>query len=250
MADFDHNYIFSGRYMVIRNDGGDVTEADMQNFLTLWPDAEYYTEHANRLSVIGVKKEEPLPEGFSWVTVRSQFALMDDEKSYPVARAKALLEWRRDSRFCGRCGARLVESTTFTAMECPECGNQIFPRINPCVITLVHKGDQILLARHAQRNQDVYACLAGFVEAGETIEHAVRREIMEETGIKVKNIKYYGSQSWPFPAQLMFGFTAEYESGEIKIQPEEIADAQWFSRDNSPATPTEGSIAYKLIHNT
>ena len=114
---------------------------------------------------------------------------------------------------------------------------------------LVSKGDKILLARHAQRNQDVYTCLAGFVEAGESIEHAVRREIMEETGIKVKNIKYFGSQSWPFPANLMFGFTAEYESGEITPQADEIADAQWFDRDNSPATPPKGSIAYKLIHN-
>ena len=135
-------------------------------------------------------------------------------------------------------------------MDCPQCGNQIFPRINPCVIMLVSKGNQILLARHAQRNQDVYTCLAGFVEAGESIEHAVRREIMEETGIKVKNIKYFGSQSWPFPAQLMFGFTAEYESGDIIPQPGEIADAQWFVRDHCPATPQKGSIAYKLIHNS
>ena len=133
-------------------------------------------------------------------------------------------------------------------MECPECANQIFPRINPCVIMLVKKGNKILLARHAQRNQDIYTCLAGFVEAGETIEQAVHREIMEETGIKVKNVKYFGSQSWPFPAQLMFGFTAEYDSGEIKLQPDEIADAAWFDRGNHPATPPEGSIAYKLIN--
>ena len=235
--------------MVMCNDGGNLTEADIRKFQNLWLDAEHYTESANGINVLGINDNRPLPEGYKWVTVRSRFAEMDDEESYPVARAKALLEWRRDTKFCGRCGAQLVESKEFTAMECPHCHNLIFPRINPCVIMLVSKCDEILLARHSQRNQDVYTCLAGFVEAGESIEHAVSREIMEETGIKVKNIKYFGSQSWPFPAQLMFGFTAEYESGDITPQPGEIADAQWFDRDHCPATPAKGSIAYRLIHN-
>ncbi|MCR5456152.1 MAG: NAD(+) diphosphatase [Bacteroidales bacterium] len=248
MSELEHNYIFNGRNMVVRNDGCRLTEADIEQLASLWPDAEHYTEQANSISVLGVPDDRALPEGFGWTTVRSRFADMDDEHTYPIARAKALLEWRRNARYCGHCGSPLVESKEFTAMDCPKCGNQIFPRINPCVIMLVSKGDEILLARHAQRNQDVYTCLAGFVEAGESIEHAVRREIMEETGITVKNIKYYGSQSWPFPAQLMFGFTAEYESGTITPQPGEIADAQWFHRSNCPATPPKGSIAYKLIH--
>lgn len=234
--------------MVVRADGGSLTEADIQQFQNLWQDAEHYTEAVNGINVLGIREYRPLPDGFKWVTVRSRFAEMDDEDSYPVARAKALLEWRRDTKYCGRCGTELVENKEFTAMECPDCHNLIFPRINPCVIMLVSKDDQILLARHAQRNQDVYTCLAGFVEAGESIEHAVSREIMEETGIRVKNVKYFGSQSWPFPAQLMFGFTAEYESGEIVPQPGEIADAQWFDRDHCPATPAKGSLAYRLIH--
>lgn len=249
MSEFLHNYIFNKREMVVRNDGANLTEADIQKFQEMWQDAEHCTEAANGINVIGIQESRPLPEGYKWATVRSLFAEMDDEACYPVARAKALLEWRRDARYCGRCGASLVESKEFTAMECPQCGNLIFPRINPCVIMLVSKGDEILLARHAQRNQDIYTCLAGFVEAGESIEHAVSREIMEETGIKVKNIKYFGSQSWPFPAQLMFGFTAEYESGTIIPQPGEIADAQWFPRSKCPATPAKGSIAYRLIHN-
>ena len=109
-------------------------------------------------------------------------------------------------------------------------------------------GNEILLARHLQRNQDVYACIAGFMEAGETAEHAVRREILEETGISVKNIHYLGSQSWQFPDQLMLAFTAEYESGEINVQKEELIEAGWFDRNNCPATPQPGSIAYRLIH--
>ena len=134
-----------------------------------------------------------------------------------------------------------------TARVCPDCGNIIYPRIDPCIIVLVYKEGKILLARHVQRNQDIYACIAGFVEAGEPIEHAVEREIMEETGLKVKNIRYFGSQSWPFPAQLMFGFIADYESGEISLQAEEISDAQWFDPDHCPASPQPGSIAYRLI---
>ncbi len=123
----------------------------------------------------------------------------------------------------------------------------IYPRIEPCIIVLVHKEGKILLANHAQRNQDIYACLAGFVEAGESIEHAVEREIWEETHPRVKNIRYFGSQRWPFPSQLMLGFTADYESGEIELQREEIADAQWFDPHHCPASPPPGSIAWQLI---
>lgn len=185
---------------------------------------------------------------YSRQELRQFYAENNEETASKVFRAKALSEWRKKTVFCPRCGARLVDSTEFIAMQCPDCGDLLFPRIDPCIIVLVRKGDKILLARHVQRNQDIYACLAGFVEAGETIENAVRREIFEETGIKVKNIQYRGSQSWPFPQQLMLGFYADYESGEIKIQKEEITDARWFDRDNLPASPAPGSIAYKLIH--
>ena len=188
-------------------------------------------------------------DSYSRQELRQFYAEHDEETASKVFRAKALSEWRKKTVFCPRCGARLVESKDFTAMQCPDCGELLFPRIDPCIIVLVRKGEKILLARHAQRNQDIYACLAGFVEAGETIENAVRREIFEETGIKVKNIQYRGSQSWPFPQQLMLGFYADYESGEITLQKEEITDAQWFDRDNLPASPAPGSIAYKLIHN-
>ncbi len=113
---------------------------------------------------------------------------------------------------------------------------------------LVSRGDEILLALHRQRNIQRYSCLAGFMEAGESAEQAVQREIMEETGIRVRNVRYFGSQSWPFPSQLMLGFTAEYESGEIRVQEEELREARWFLRSECPATPPPGSLAYRLIH--
>jgi len=187
-------------------------------------------------------------DNYSRQELRQFYATHDEDTSSKVFRAKALSEWRKKFVFCPKCGKRLHENKDITAMECHECGELIFPRIDPCIIVVVRRGNKILLARHTQRNQDIYACLAGYVEAGETIEHAVHREIFEETGIKVKNLQYRGSQSWPFPQQLMLGFYADYESGEIKVQEEEIQDAQWFDKDNLPATPAPGSIAYKLIH--
>ena len=188
-------------------------------------------------------------DSYSRQELRQFYATHDEETASQVFRAKALSEWRKQTVFCPRCGAKLVESTDFSAMECPDCGNLLFPRIDPCIIVLVRREGKILLARHTQRNQDIYACLAGYVEPGETIEAAVRREVFEETGITIRNIQYRGSQSWPFPRQLMLGFYADYDSGEIVCQKEEITDAQWFDPDNlTVATPAPGSIAYKLIH--
>ena len=169
------------------------------------------------------------------------------ELSGLAARAKGLLNFKNDKRFCSRCGAPLKDDPVFTARTCIHCKKQYFPQLEPAIITLVSKGDQILLARHKKRNDDVYSCLAGFVEIGETIENAVYREVMEETGIKIKNIRYVASQAWPFPDQLMLAFRAEYEGGEIKIQEDELTEAKWFSKDTLPKIPKPGSVAYNLI---
>ncbi|HAS48912.1 MAG TPA: NAD(+) diphosphatase, partial [Gammaproteobacteria bacterium] len=123
-----------------------------------------------------------------------------------------------------------------------------FPRISPCVIMLITKGDQMLLAKSARFNANFYSCLAGFIEIGETPEQTVHREVMEEVNVKVKNIRYISSQSWPFPSQLMLGFLAEYESGEIIPEPTEIADAKWYDINSLPNVPSEKiSVAGKLI---
>lgn len=240
-------FAIGNRNMLVANDDCQLNAKDLEIISGLSKPLDTFTEERNGISVINVS-EDFVHANYKWVPIRSQFAAMGYDDCFQLSRAKALIEWRKSTKFCGSCGTALEESKTETARVCPKCGNIIFPRINPCIIVLVSKGDKILLARHAQRNQDIYACLAGFIEAGETVEQAVEREIMEETGIRVKNIRYYASQSWPFPAQLMMGFTAEYESGELKLQEEEIADAGWFSRDNSPASPQPGSVAYRLIH--
>lgn len=164
-------------------------------------------------------------------------------------RRQAELEYFEEShQFCGFCGAPMVAAEGNSRI-CTSCGKQIWPRIQPAVITLVNRGEEFLLVHAHTLRSGVYGLVAGFVEVAETLEEAVQREIMEETGIKVKNLKYFGSQAWPFPTNLMVGFTAEYESGEIKLQEEEIADGGWYSADNLPQIPSKDSIARQLIDN-
>lgn len=234
--------------IILRQDENSLSISDFEKLKSENPVAEYFEEKQNDLHVLVLSSQEKLPAEYKSIMLREFFATHSEEENFKAFRAKALFNWHSETKFCSACGTKLVPHKTLTAFCCPQCGRQVFPRISPCVIVVVSKGDKILLARHTYRNQDIYACIAGFMEAGESAEEAVRREVMEEVGIKIKNVKYRGSQSWPFPDQLMLGFTAEYESGELKLQPEEIADAQWFDPDNCPASPKPGSIAYRLIH--
>ncbi len=133
-------------------------------------------------------------------------------------------------------------------MVCPSCGYNQYPRVNPCVITIITRGtDEILLAKNARNKTQMYSLIAGFVEVGETLEEAVRRETMEEVGLQIKNIQYLASQPWPFPSNLMMAFRAEYHSGEIQIQEDELSDAQFFKFNQLPEIPFKGSIAYAMI---
>lgn len=132
-------------------------------------------------------------------------------------------------------------------MTCRDCRVINYPRLSPSIIVLVTRGDEMLLARNANWPTNMYSTLAGFVEPGESIEQTVHREVMEEVGLRVRNLRYFGSQSWPFPNSLMLGFHAEYEGGDIVCQPDEIADAQWFSKDTLPQTPPKTAISGWLI---
>ena len=240
-------YALKGREMVLRLDCKELERQDLDQLEIICGKTDRFVEKCNEIEVLGLDDLESLPEGYERCPIRGYFASHSEIVIGAVSRGKALLEWRSETRYCGKCGTALEDDAQQTARICPKCGNLIFPRINPCVIVLVHKDDKILLANHVQRNQNIYACIAGFVEAGETIEQAVEREIFEETHLKVKNVRYFGSQSWPFPSQLMLGFNADYESGEIALQREELADAQWFDPRHCPASPQPGSIAYRLI---
>jgi NAD+ diphosphatase len=158
-----------------------------------------------------------------------------------------LIGWDKKYQFCGQCRGELKPRTDMRAKECLACGMLEFPRISPAIIVLIEKGDTVLLARSTRFPGNWFSVIAGFVDPGESLEEAVHREVKEETGIAVKNIAYFGSQPWPFPDSLMIGFTAEHESGEIRIDGEEIVEARWFKADSLPNVPGKLSIARELI---
>ncbi len=164
-----------------------------------------------------------------------------------AGRAIQVCEWHRSHRFCGKCGAPTVEHESDRAMICHACGISSYPRLSPSIIVLVHRGNEVLLARNTRFPEGMYSTLAGFVEPGESIEQTLLREVHEEVGIRVKDLEYLGSQPWPFPNSLMLGFHAAYELGEFVLQEDEIADARWFACDNLPAIPGKVAISRWLI---
>lgn len=189
-----------------------------------------------------------VPEGCKSIDFRQSLKLMNAHDVAAANRARQMLYWNKEHKFCGHCGALTELSAIETAKVCPSCKARFYPRIMPAIIVAITKDDELLLAHNVKFRDGLYSLIAGFVEAGESLEDAVAREIYEEIHIKVKNIKYFDSQSWPFPQSLMLGFTAEYESGEIIVDGEEIADAKWFKTDNMPLLPSEGSISRRLIN--
>jgi len=173
---------------------------------------------------------------------------VDDVTWALAGRAVQLVEWARTHRFCGRCGTATEALEKERARRCPSCGLLAFPRLAPAVIALVVREDgRALLGRNARFPGAMFSCLAGFVEPGESLETAVRREIKEEVGVDVGEVEYFASQPWPFPHSLMIGFRATYAGGEIECDGEEIAEAAWFSPDDLPNIPPALSIARWLI---
>ena len=175
-------------------------------------------------------------------------AYLDETAFMLCARSRGLLEWRAQHQYCGQCGQVTHQIAGENALSCSPCRLRFYPRISPCIIVLITRGDQVLLAQgenHKERGW--YSTLAGFIESGESAEQAVMREVKEEVGVTIKNIQYLNSQAWPFPNQLMLGFHAEFEAGEIVPAPGEIADAQWFNIHDLPKHPPSVSIAGWLI---
>lgn len=165
-----------------------------------------------------------------------------------AGKANQVLDWYRSHQYCGHCGTATSPHPSERAVICTVCEKHYFPRINPCIIVLITRGDRVLLASHQRSKGQFYSCLAGFIEIGESAEDTVHREIMEEVGIRVGNIRYVKSQSWPFPSQLMLGFYADYESGDIVPEEAEIAHADWFDINELPPHPAaEISVAGELI---
>jgi NAD+ diphosphatase len=179
--------------------------------------------------------------------LRKTYNLIGPELFHIVGYAFQINNWDKNSRYCGSCGRKMEDMKKERAKICSKCNLITYPTISPAVIVAVVKGDMILLARARRFRGNLYSVLAGFVETGEDLEHCIKREVKEEVGIEVKNIKYFGSQPWPFPNSLMIAFTAEYYKGEISLDEEEIVDAGWFKATELPNTPKKPSIAKDLI---
>lgn len=187
------------------------------------------------------------PAGMSFEGLRQVYGRVDEDQFWVAGRAVQILHWDRTNRFCSRCGSRMGDNATERAKECPRCGLLVFPRLSPAIIVLVERDHQLLLARPHHFPPGLYSVIAGFVEPGEALEDAVVREVGEEVGIAIKDLRYFGSQSWPFPHSLMIGFTATYAGGEISLDEVEMEDAGWFTADDLPTLPGKISIARELI---
>jgi NAD+ diphosphatase len=187
----------------------------------------------------------------SFVPLRALWGRLDEVEWTVAGRAVQLVEWDRTHRFCGRCGDSTIPASGERARRCPRCGLLAFPRLAPAIIVLVERdgenGPEALLARGRQFPIPMYSCLAGFVEPGETMEEAVHREVREEVGVTLADVRYVASQPWPFPHSLMLGFNAHWSEGDIVIDENEIADANWYRADDLPMIPPGMSIARRLI---
>ena len=195
----------------------------------------------------GLSDGSLLPEGMVVYGVRDLHGRIPDEDLAIAAYAVRMIASATANRICGRCGTKTVPVLTERAKKCPSCGLVIYPRISPAIIVLITRGDEVLLARSPRFPAGMHSVIAGFVEPGETLEHAVHREILEEVGITVKNLRYFASEPWPFPDSLMIAFEAEYAAGKITIDNNEIVSAGWFGRDKLPALPSPMSISRALI---
>lgn len=187
-----------------------------------------------------------LPQG-EWRGLRELMLQSDHLLSSLLGRAWQVANFVRTHQFCGQCGHRMLSINWEVAMQCRDCGHRAYPRISPAVIMAVVKDGKVLLGKNKRNKGEIYSVLAGFVEVGETLEQTVVREVKEEANIDVKNVRYFGSQPWPFPHNIMVAYIADYDRGEIKIDPNELIAADWFDKDNLPEIPGEHTIARQLI---
>ncbi|WP_460241368.1 NAD(+) diphosphatase [Aurantivibrio infirmus] len=220
-------------------------------FLDIDPIEQHHigSYHGESCYALKINKTEALPETFHWEGLRGLLArgAIGKDEFDMVSCAMQVFNWDKSHQFCGQCGQATTAHDSERARMCVHCKIHYYPRISPCVIMLITKGEECLLAQHTQSRSQFYSALAGFIEPGESVENALRREVAEEVALSVGDLSYFGSQPWPFPGQLMLGFHAEYDSGDIKIQEEEIVDARWFHYGDLPQVPPASTLSGMLI---
>lgn len=192
--------------------------------------------------------DTPLEETAEYLLMglRASYDYLDPVLHKIAGKAYELIYWDQHSRFCPSCGTKTVMQTTISK-QCPNCKYEIYPVVSPAILVLIRKGDAILLVHARNFRGSFYGLVAGFLETGETLEECVRREVMEETGLEINNITYFGNQPWPYPSNLMVGFIADYVSGTIRLQDEELSEGAFFTKDNLPELPRKLSLARKMI---
>ena len=204
----------------------------------------YIGEYENKPCFVVNTKDD---DGFSFYSLLDVYNLNKD--LYLMGcRAVLINDWFKSHQFCGACGTKTIMDNKDMMLKCPNCGQVHYTRIAPAIIVAISKGNKLLMAKHS-RHKDTYSLIAGFVEAGESIEEAVHREVFEEVGLYIKNLEYVKSQSWPFPNSLMLAFTAEYDSGVINVDGEEIVDAKWFEKEDILEPELDISVFSYLIEN-
>ena len=203
--------------------------------------------HDRYCYALEMSSADELPEGYRWSDLRSQMGRISDALFELAGRALQVIQWHNHHQYCGQCGSPTEPHPEERAKVCTRCKHEFYPRLSPCVITVITRGEYCLLAHNANFPEGYYSALVGFIEVGETVETALHREVMEEVGISVGKLSYFGSQPWPFPGQLMLGFHAEYGSGDITVDGKEILDAQWWRYDELPLVPPASTLSGQLI---
>jgi len=183
---------------------------------------------------------------YTMIGLRASFDLLPHTMYLMAGKAQEIIFWNKNNRYCPVCGMPMKFHTAISK-RCTGCGKEIWPTVSTAIIVLVRKGKEILLVHARNFRGDYYGLVAGFVETGETLEECVQREVFEETGLRVQNIRYFGSQPWPYPCGLMIGFTADYESGDIQLQTSELSAGKFFTKENLPNIPGKMSMARMLI---
>lgn len=194
-----------------------------------------------------IEEGQPLPAGWATLGLRDLFGMVDGTVAALSGRALQIIDWERNHQFCSRCGTPMQARTDERARACPACRFTSYPPVSPAVMVLITRGRELLLARKSAWPPGRYSAIAGFVEPGEMLEDTVARETLEEVGVEVRNLQYFGSQPWPFPHSLMVAFTAEYAGGEVRPDGVEIEEASWFDAEALPSLPASVSISRRLI---
>lgn len=240
----DRMLCFQGRRIALHEDGGYPRRRE----LPVLEEEQYLFSIDGERYFLGLCPEEHLPSSLSWQSTGRLRSAAPIDQALAGFTAQHLWNWYETNRFCGRCGHQMELGQDERKVCCPACGNTVYPRINPAIIAAVTDGDRLLMTRYAHGPVKRYVLVAGFVEIGESAEETVKREVLEETGLKVVRVRYFGSQPWGCAGNLTLGYWAELKGSDaIKVEQTELADARWFDRSEVPVPEDETSLTSAMI---